>query len=96
MANTASTPVGLGGFINLWGLSHSSQAYSPITHIFTLLAIDYRLPVVHIRIIETHTTEIEMNKITNKKQKLNKAVVILNNSAEELRMIEALKARIGK
>lgn len=37
-----------------------------------------------------------MTKITNKKQKLNKAVIILNNSADELRMIEALKARICK
>lgn len=34
--------------------------------------------------------------MTNKKQKLNKAIIILNNSAEELKMIEALKAKIAK
>lgn len=34
--------------------------------------------------------------MTNKKQKLNKAVIILNNSAEELRMIAALKEKLAK
>ncbi len=36
-----------------------------------------------------------MTKITNKKQKISKPIIILKNSDEELRMIEALKSKIS-